>query len=427
MPLIFRTILVIALGAGSLLTPRVCLAQAPRVKADQLHRVTTVVPFPRGLVIVDGQLYVLSRGRVREAGGVDAQIDDQAGTIFVVDPNVAGPASEYPINENVRNNGEVFAAPTSPPFRLFDRSKKPATLDRHTDRPYCGLRYDPATQNFFVCAFSGIDKPDAGKEGRNFSKNLSDAVFRFDTRSKAWSVVEQHDPEAGGSYPHQDPVSGTPPHGWLNGPNNCLAVGHWLYVVSKDNSLLIRYDLRAIAKDPAAPAPPATWTLDHKIFLQGLGLQEYYGHSMLAYREGWLYLGYRTSSKIVRIKLDDANVPVQPMEAQLVAEFDAFDPKTRKSADLTDMAFGREGDLYVVTAQPAGIYRFTPDPARVFDGRTTAATIWADLATLTGNPKMKSENLLVDDAGRVFVTSGDAYNFQSGAGGVVWRIDPAAR
>jgi hypothetical protein len=32
--------------------------------------------------------------------------------------------------------------------------------------------------------------------------------------------------------------------------------------------------------------------------------------------------------------------------------------------------------------------------------------------------------VLVDDRGRLYVTSGDAYDFQDGAGGVVYRVTP---
>ena len=70
------------------------------------------------------------------------------------------------------------------------------------------------------------------------------------------------------------------------------------------------------------------------------------------------------------------------------------------------------------------MFRFTPDPKQPFDGRTGATPAWAELAQLTGNTKMKSENVFVDDKSRVFVTSGDAYDFQYGAGGAIYRIDP---
>jgi hypothetical protein len=46
------------------------------------------------------------------------------------------------------------------------------------------------------------------------------------------------------------------------------------------------------------------------------------------------------------------------------------------------------------------------------------------MAELTGNPKMKSENVLVDERGRLYVTSGDAYDFQNGSGGTVYRVTP---
>jgi hypothetical protein len=46
------------------------------------------------------------------------------------------------------------------------------------------------------------------------------------------------------------------------------------------------------------------------------------------------------------------------------------------------------------------------------------------VAAPTGNPERKSENALVDEQGRVYVTSGDAYGYQGGSGGVVWRVTP---
>jgi len=55
----------------------------------------------------------------------------------------------------------------------------------------------------------------------------------------------------------------------------------------------------------------------------------------------------------------------------------------------------------------------------VFDGRR--AEPWADLAAMTGNPKMKSENVLVDGR-RLFITSGNGYAYQKGAHGTVYRL-----
>ncbi|HRK32004.1 MAG TPA: hypothetical protein PLD59_13080, partial [Tepidisphaeraceae bacterium] len=82
------------------------------VTPGRVHRVTTAVPFPRGLAILDGKLAVLARGRVRESGGTDAAIDDQAGTIFLVDPDISEPIGGDAVSEPVRANGAVVAAPT---------------------------------------------------------------------------------------------------------------------------------------------------------------------------------------------------------------------------------------------------------------------------------------------------------------------------
>lgn len=388
-----------------------------------VERVSTRPPFPRGLQLVDGKLYVLCRGRVREYGGVSAEVEDQAGTLYVLDPAVAEPFESGDPSPAVRDNGEVVALPTAPPFKLWDRTANPPTRDRETDRPYCGLTYHPGTQSFYICAFSGVDKPEA-KGKSTFSKNLTDAILRYDRRTEKWYEVERHDVEKGGLYPHHDPSRGKPPHGWLNGPDNCLAVGDWLYAVSKDNSLLVRYDLRALAKDPEAGAPPSEVVLGTEVTVQRGEKLRIEGHSALGHHDGWLYLATRTSSHVLRLELDDAHLPVQPLKAELVALFDPYDPETKKSANLTDMTIEREGNVYMVSAKPSRIYRFLPDPRRVHDARGGKVKPYIDLAALTGNPEMKSENALVDEQGRVYVTSGDAYAYQGGAGGVVWRVTP---
>lgn len=135
----------------------------------------------------------------------------------------------------------------------------------------------------------------------------------------------------------------------------------------------------------------------------------------------WLYIGYRTSSVILRIALDEQFLPAQPLEAKMVAYFDPYDPPTRASANITDINFDGRGRLYVVCASPARLYRFTPDPLRPYDARDGKAQPWAHLAGLTGNPGMKSENALYQN-GWVYVTSGDGYAYQRGAEGTVYRI-----
>jgi hypothetical protein len=396
-------------------------AEGPSVR---IERITTAVPFPRGLQLVDGELYVLARGRVRSSGGVSADVEDQAGTIYAVNPNIVEPAAGG-VSEAVMSNGRVVARPTDPPMRLWDRTCNPPESDRRTDRPYCGLRYHDATKSFYVCAFSGIDlKAAPGKP--SFSKNYADAVLRYDLRTGNWYELERHDP-ASPDYPHRDPAKTRPPHGWLKGPDNLLVVGDGLYVVAKDNSRLVRYDLTPLIADPEAAPPRGEVVFDEELDVAGLGRQRYLGHSMLAVHGEFLYVGYRTSSVIVRLKLGADGLAVRPIAAELVARFTPWDPETRATSDLTDMCFDARGRLYVVSAEPAAVHRFVPDPGNVYDGRRDGgSTPWLDLAGRLGKPKMKSENLLVDDAGRLFVTSGDGYSYQAGADGTVYRVTETA-
>lgn len=407
--------------AAALALPLVRSAGA--TEAYLVERISTKPPFPRGLQIVDGKLHVLCRGRVRDYGGVSAEVQDQAGTLYTIDTSISEPfvAGSEP-SDAVRSNGEVVAVPTSPPFRLWDRAANPPWKDRETDRPYCGLTWHVGTQSFYICAFAGVDRDE--KTGKTFSKNLTDAILRYDLRTSKWYEVERHDIDKGGLYPHHDPAIAKPPHGWLNGPDNCLAVGDWLYGVAKDNSKLVIYDLRDLAKDPEAGAPQSEVVLEERVETKNAGKLELYGHSALAFRDGWLYVATRTSGHVVRLRLGADLRPAEPRTVELVARFDPWNPKTKTSANITDMSFGPAGDLYLVSASPARCYRFRPDPKSVYDAREGKEKPYVDLASITGNPKMKSENLLVDERGRVYMTSGDAYSYQAGAGGVVWRITP---
>jgi len=386
-----------------------------------VERVSTVIPFPRGLAVKEGddKLYVLARGRVRGAGGVTAEINDRAGTLFTINPNVGDPLTDD-AGSVARNNGEVFVEPDSTVFNLWDRTTSPPERDRYTDRPYCVLRYHEPSQSFYICAFSGIDKPK--KPGNvSFSKNLTDALFRYDLRTRQWYEIERHNIEAGGNYPHHDPEFNEPPHGRLNGPDNCLPLGQWLYAVGKDNDCLVRYDLSDIIRDPAAPAPQSYPVLSSAVLVKGQGKQYLYGHSALAFEGGYLYVGTRTSSVIFRIALDETFEPVQPIEAEVVAYFDPFDPVSMASANITDMAFDDKGRLYVISAKPSQVYRFKPDPVNIYDARNKKQAPWVDLAAITNNPKMKSENVLFYN-GYLYVTSGDGYAYQHGADGAVYRV-----
>jgi len=373
--------------------------------------------------MVDGDLYILSRGRVRGAGGVTAEIEDRAGTLFKVDPNLVEPVTEPEVSAEIRQNGEVFALPTDPPFKLWNRNSVPPESDRKTDRPYACLRWHEATKSFYICAFSGVDKSRTGP-GRSFSKNLTDAILRYDTRTEKWYEVERHDVEAGGIYPHHDPSYNDPPHGWINGANNLLSVGNWLYVVGKDNNLMVRYDLRPYLTDPEAGHAPSEWMLDSNVYTGNAGEVDFRGHSALGWDNGWLYIASRTSSHIIRMKMDESGEPARPYEMELVAKFDPYNRETGKSANLTDMDFDDQGRLYIVSAKPSRVYRFTPDPSNIFDARNSQEEAWRDFSVLTNNPNMKSENLFVT-GNKVFVTSGDGYGYQAGASGTVYRTEIA--
>ena len=139
------------------------------IPLEQLERITTSIPWPRGLVFVDSWLVVLARGGVGQIGPVE---NDLAGHLFGVDVGIAQPYSKDVLDE-VKNNACRLTEPAgstsygsrpvrpNAPFRLWNPNKKEDDID--TDRPYAGLAYDPRSQSLFVACFSGIDVPDQGK------------------------------------------------------------------------------------------------------------------------------------------------------------------------------------------------------------------------------------------------------------------------
>ncbi len=408
------------------------------VTADgrQLQRVSTAVPWPRGLVFMGDELIVLARGRHRSAGGPDPAVEDMAGTLFRVDPDLVEPvvAGVVP-SDAVRANGEVFVQPTAPPFKLWDRSLVPARRDTSMDRPYCTLAYDAATSNFFICGFSGADLPD-----NTFRKNATDSVLRYDLRSALWSVVDVHrgelvsDDELGpwvpnDTYPHHDPAANPAPHGWLNGPDGAVVVGRWLYVVAKDNNRLVRYDLGGVAEDPLSGPPIARPEFEDRIEVRApdgsLQSLDVHGHSALDAFGGYLYVGFRTTSQIVRFALDREGALQRPLVGELVARFDPYDPVTGRSHDLMDIAFNSRGELFVSTARIGSVWNIgVPDPRRPFDGRTgTTQQPYVNLRELTGNPRAKTGNITFDGQDRLYMCSGN-YDAGNEIAGVIYRVVP---
>lgn len=394
------------------------LADEPPVR---LERVSQGVPWPRGIAVFeDGgreRVVVLARGRHRRSGGVDPTVDDRAGTLFELDPDVAEPVVPGAApGAAVVANARVLAGP--PPFNPWD-GVTPPLEDRRMDRPYCTLAWDAASRNLIVCAFSGVDGADGA-----FRKNATDALLRYDLRASRWFVVEQHRPDAvppaaltrvvpNDFYPHHDPAANAPPHGWLNGPDGCAVAGEVLYAVAKDNSVLVQYDLAAIRRDPAAPPPPSRLVLGDAVDLGGVPTHVE-GHSALAVRDGWLYVGFRTTSQVIRLRLDARGDLVRPLRAELIARFAPWDGAT--SDDLVDLAFDPAGGLHVATARTGRVWRVgVPDPARVFDAGAAAPLV--DLRALTGHAQARCGNIAFDGRGRLYVCGG-AYEGR----GVIYRV-----
>jgi len=121
----------------------------------------------------------------------------------------------------------------------------------------------------------------------------------------------------------------------------------------------------------------------------------------------------------IRVRLGEDDLPRRPIRAELLATFEPFNRETWTSADITDMTFDDAGRLYVVCARPARVHRFTPNPAAMYDGRTSMP--WLHLAESIGAPATKAENVLAHD-GWLYITTGNGYEYQAGAAGTVYRV-----
>ena len=393
-----------------------------------LERISTAVPWPRGLVFDDRRLFVLARGRHRGAGGPEAGLQDCAGTIFEINHDISEPVVEgQTAGADVRRNASVIAYPHSPPFKLWDQNSRPPASDINTDRPYATLVYHSGSQNFFIGGFSGIDIPPG-----SFSKNATDSIHRFDLRINSWQAVEAHIDfeETGGSgnttpnkhFPHHDVASNPPPHGWLNGPDGLVVAADQLYAVAKDNHCLARYPLDEILANPAASPPQseAVFRRDEGIRLQGLD-RDLKGPSALAVNGDYLYIGFRTTSEVVRVPLDSNGV-VSSNTGELIALFDPWTP-TQRSADLIDIAFSQDDKLFISTARQGVVWNAgKPDPSKPFDGRTGSGNDPAvRLRELTFNAKAKCGNIAFDLWNNLYIISGNKDDPSSYTSGVIYR------
>jgi len=420
-------------------------AQTPVAQQVQLERVTTAVPWGRGFAVVEGQLVALSRGRHRGEGGPTMEIIDQAGVIWKIDTTISEPVIPgQPAGEAVRTNATAWIRPTQPPFYLYTHQTPPED-DLLMSRPYCALAYDPASQNIFVCAYAGAEL----KTG--FRKHATDAVYRYDLRDQAWHIVEQHKPDSVRThelketigniyYPHHDPATNPPPHGWVNGPDGCAVVGRYLYVPAKDNHLVVQYDLTEIRRDPNAPPPPSRPAMGPKVLLNYPGGQrqmQVLGPSAVAADANWLYIAYRTSSVVIRVPLDSegniipwrTDTPTDGrrlVEADLIAAFEPWDTEKRRSGNLFDMTLSPAGELFVSMGTEGSVWHFTPDPARPFYGndqtdRPTTAPPFLDMSKLVGR-KTGCNNLIATDDGWLYVSTRNNDTGEGNIYGTIYRV-----
>ncbi len=404
-----------------------------------LERVTTAVPWGRGMATVDGQLIILSRGRHRSEGGPDQTLNDSAGTLWRVDTSISEPVVPGQwAGEAVRHNATVFAAPTSPPFHLYDYTTPPED-DILMARPYCALAFDPDSRNLFVCAYAGAELESG------FRKHGTDAVYRYDLRNQSWHIVEQHDHtivprDALGAvipnnyYPHHDPATNPPPHGWTNGADGCIAAGKFLYVPAKDNHLIVQYDLDEIRTNPDAPAPNSRPVLDAGITIRYPGGEQFIealGPSGVAIHGDDLYIAYRTSSIVIRVKLDaDGDIRREAdgtVKADLIAVFEPWNAERKRSGNLYDIVVSKAGDLYVSMGTEGRIWRITPDPERPFYGndqsdRPTTTPPFVDMTELVGR-KSSSNNIHFDDeTNHLYISSRNNDNGEGRIFGTIYRV-----
>lgn len=401
-----------------------------------LERVSTGVPWPRGLAVVDGVLVALARGRHRSAGGIDPLIVDRSGALFEIDLDVSEPfiRSEQ-AGQAVRSNAWVLAEPDARIHNLLDPAAGPVDASAEVDRPYCTLAFDSVSRNFFICGFSGLDLT-----GSRFRKNAADSILRFDLRDRAWHLVEKHDPSvvpieelgavvSNDYYPHHDPARHAAPHGLLNGPDGATVVGDFLYAVGKDNHVLVSYPLDSIRRDPAAAAPPGTVEIEREVDLMLDGEirhAEVLGPSAARASGDFIYVSYRTTSIVVRYPIASSGALVRPIVGELVAVFEPWSSETSRSANIVDLAFNSRAELFVSCAQEGRVWNVgVPDPSNVYDGVDQGATPtgnlpFLDLRRITGNPKAKVGNITFDPQDRLYVCSGN-YDSGTSLAGVIYR------
>lgn len=414
-----------------------------------LDRITSAVPWPRGIAWYEGRLIALARGAHRNQGG--PQKEDQGGTLFEVSSDTYDlvDPSDTDVSNAVLVNAKIFAEPTDPPFKLWDPSTQPPHLDTRTDRPYATLHWDSKSQSFYICAFAGIDLP-KGVTGQGFWPNASCSVHRFDIREAdpyrmtngKWFGVEAHRfdnvpefeirrlkaPPYGTTfqvpdryYPHETPYPSYPPRGLLNGPDGLFAVGDYLYVVGLDNNKLAQYDISSNVEFPEGRIVPVPEI----------------GNSAVAAFGSYLYLANRKSgaggARIVRYPIDPTTGQIlddhgdeyfggnQTVTAELIATVDDLSAGGR-IAHIIDIDFDSEGRLFVSMANGSGKVWCIDDPSPSDVFRASDYFPYIDLQLLSPNSKAKCADICFDDEDNLYVCSGNKDTQRVSHYGTIYRV-----
>jgi len=84
------------------------------------------------------------------------------------------------------------------------------------------------------------------------------------------------------------------------------------------------------------------------------------------------------------------------------------------------MAFDAQGRIYVSPGYDGAVYRFVPDPERLYDARETAYEPYVDLEALVG--AKKSGNICLDEDDNLYICSGQDVTPDTKMRGVIYRV-----
>lgn len=166
--------------------------------------------------------------------------------------------------------------------------------------------------------------------------------------------------------------------------------------------MLVRYDLTEIRAQPDAKAPGS------EVVLRGKnmgGIKGTDGPSALARLGEYLYVGFRTTGRIVRFQLDGDNI-VQPARGELIADFSG-------SKQLIDLA-ARGADELFVSLKSGEIWQIPVERKKIYRPRGRTPYFIIKHANLS--------NITVDTDGRLYVCTNNYDDTSSQTGGTIYRI-----